>query len=580
MSLETVQAEKLTALLGRLWFYLNPALKREFKILVCLMLLTSFAEVFSIGMVLPFLSALMHPETLLNYEVIKLAIIYFQIDTNNQLIVLLAALLAFGSILSGFLRLLLLHLTGNFACKAGVDLSLGVYRKTLYQSYLVHLSRNSSEMVNAIFNKSGDVIYQVILPLLQCATSSIMLLVFVGGLMFLDPLLTVSSLIVMGGIYAVLVLLSRERYRRNSYIVAAESTHAIRAIHEGIGGIRDVIIDGSQEIYCLFYERAIYALRKAQANNLFHANSPRFIFETFGLVTIAITTIFLSKNPSGILFAIPVLGVLAMAAQRLLPLVQQLYASWAAIKSGQSSLVEVLALLNQKIPIIPKDESDVRLQFLERIQINNVSFRYDSKSPDVVRNLSLSITKGSRVGIVGKTGGGKSTLVDLIMGLLTPSTGEIRVDNVLLTNETIRSWQRSIAHVPQVVFLTDSTIKNNIIFGSGRYDVDNNRLVEATKQAQLLDFIESLPKGFDTPIGERGVRLSGGQRQRMGIARALYRQADILILDEATNALDHETELEVMNAIEALERDITIIMIAHRVSTLNGCDQIIDISSF
>jgi ATP-binding cassette subfamily B protein len=184
------------------------------------------------------------------------------------------------------------------------------------------------------------------------------------------------------------------------------------------------------------------------------------------------------------------------------------------------------------------------------------------------------------VGIIGKTGVGKSTLLDLIMGLLVPTSGVIMIDNVLLSNENRHSWQRCIAHVPQVVFLTDSTIKNNIAFGSGIDELDMERLIDAARKAQLLEFIESLPEGFDTFIGERGVRLSGGQRQRMGIARALYRQAEILIFDEATNALDHETELEVMKAIEALDKEITIIMIAHRVTTLNGCDQIIDIGSF
>jgi ATP-binding cassette subfamily B protein len=407
-----------------------------------------------------------------------------------------------------------------------------------------------------------------------------MLIVIIGGLVILNPLLTVASLISMGIIYGVVVLFSRERYRQNSTIAATESTKAIRAIHEGIGGIRDVIIDGSQEAYCNIYEEAIRALRQAQANNLFLANSPRFIFETLGLVAIAFATILISSSSNGILTAIPILGVLAMAVQRLLPLIQQLYASWAAIKGAEFSLADVLVLLNQKTLNLTPDNSIRRLPFSKNIQVQNVSFRYDSDTPDILKNVSINIVKGSRVGIIGKTGMGKSTLLDLIIGLLVPTAGIIIIDDVLLSNDNRKSWQRCIAHVPQVVFLADSTIKDNIIFGSGLYDIDMGRLIEAARQAQLIDFIESLPKGFDTPIGERGVRLSGGQRQRMGIARALYRQADVLVFDEATNALDHQTELEVMKAIEALDRDITIIMIAHRLTTLNGCDQIIDIASF
>ncbi len=576
----TVKAGRLPALVGDLWRHLSLIRKRELKVLISLMLLTSFAEVFSIGMVLPFLSALMNPNTLLNYEVIKRITIFFHVETNNQLVVLIATALALGSVIAGTLRLLLLRFTGNFACKAGVDLSLSIYKKTLYQPYFVHISHNSSELINSIFNKSGDVIYQVIMPLLQCVTSIILLLVIVAGLMILNPLLTVNSLMAMGFIYGALAFFSKERYRRNSGIVATESTNAIRSIHEGMGGIRDVIIDGSQEIYCHIYQGAITALRQAQANNLFLANSPRFILETFGLVTIAFVTIFLSKNPNGILFAIPVLGVIAMSAQKILPLIQQLYASWAAIKGGQASLEDVLALLNQRIPDLPVHNASVRLPFSKQIQVQNVSFRYGSNTSNILMNLSIKIDKGSRVGIVGKTGAGKSTLLDLIMGLLVPTSGVIKIDDVLLSNANRHSWQRCIAHVPQVVFLADSSIKNNIIFGSVRSDLDMKRLIEVTRQAQLLEFIESLPRGFDTPIGERGVRLSGGQRQRIGIARALYRQADVLILDEATNALDHKTELEVMNAIESLDRDITIIMIAHRATTLDGCDQIIDIGSY
>jgi ATP-binding cassette subfamily B protein len=270
---------------------------------------------------------------------------------------------------------------------------------------------------------------------------------------------------------------------------------------------------------------------------------------------------------------------MALGVQRLLPAIQQGYQAWSTIFAYQKSNEEVVALLKQPLPIWATTHNPVALRFSNRICFSNVKFRYSEKSPWVFDKLSFTILKGSRVGIVGRTGSGKSTCLDLLMGLLEPTIGEITIDGQALASKNVRAWQRNIAHVPQSIYLSDCTLAENIAFGIPPEKIDIDRIREAARQAQIADFIESSPKSYQALVGERGIHLSGGQRQRIGVARALYKQAQVLVFDEATSSLDHETESAVMNSINSLSADLTILIITHRTSTLKNCDQIIDLDS-
>jgi ATP-binding cassette subfamily B protein len=297
------------------------------------------------------------------------------------------------------------------------------------------------------------------------------------------------------------------------------------------------------------------------------------------MVLIAFVAFLLSRRPEGISAAIPILGALAIGAQRLLPLLQQSYASWASLKSGQASLEDVLGLLAQGLPDHSHSPSSKALPFHYEIEFNNLRFQYGPDQPWALDGINLKISMGSRVGFIGTTGSGKSTLLDILMGLLYPTKGYLMIDGQSITSKNHRGWQAHIAHVPQFIYLADSTIAENIAFGIPVAEIDFDAVRFAAQRAQLSEVIESWDAKYNTYVGERGIRLSGGQRQRIGIARALYKNADVIILDEATSALDNETELAVMSAIEGIDKKITVIIVAHRLTTLKNCSQVVEMSA-
>ena len=343
-----------------------------------------------------------------------------------------------------------------------------------------------------------------------------------------------------------------------------------------MGGIRDVLIAGSQAAYCQIYRNADIPLRRAQGNNVFISASPRYAMEALGMILIAALAYSLAKQTDGIAKAIPILGALALGAQRLLPVLQQAYGAWSTIQGGQASLQDTLELLDQPLPDYVDQPIGLPLPFKHNISLKQLAFRYSPETPYVLKQINLTIAKGSRVGFIGTTGSGKSTLLDIVMGLLQPTEGTLDIDGKSVTTGNNRDWQAHIAHVPQAIFLADSSIEENIAFGVPKDQIDHQRVRQAAQQAQIADSIESWPKQYQTFVGERGIRLSGGQRQRIGIARALYKQADVIVFDEATSALDNETEQAVMQAIEGLSNEFTLLIIAHRITTLKNCTQIVE----
>jgi len=355
------------------------------------------------------------------------------------------------------------------------------------------------------------------------------------------------------------------------------ANHRIKALQEGLGGIRDVLLDGTQATYCQIYRDSDIPLRRALANNQFISGSPRFGIEALGMVLIAVLAYSLATTEDDVANAIPILGALALGAQRMLPMLQQGYSSWSNIRGGLASLYETLDLLEQPLPAHSSSAPPVPIQFEQSIGFKQLKFRYAVETPWVLRNFELTISKGARIGFIGTTGSGKSTLLDILMGLLESTEGQLSIDGIPIDEHNRRAWQTHIAHVPQSIFLSDTTIAENIAFGVPIDQIDLQRLHQAAQQAQIADIIESWDEQYETPVGERGVRLSGGQRQRIGIARAFYKQANVFVFDEATSALDNDTEHAVMEAIDNIDREITILIVAHRLTTLKGCDKIVEL---
>ena len=536
------------------------------------------AEVFSIGAVLPFLGVLTAPEQVFDHPAVQPLIQVFQLTTPIQLLLPLTILFVLAALLAGAMRILLLWANNRVTYAVGAELSMTIYRITLYQPYIVQVSRNSSEIIDGISRKSECVI-AVINLILMLISSCVMLIAILCALLAIDPLIALFAFGGFGAIYGLIITFSRKRLIAGSRRIALESAQVIKSLQEGLGGIRDVLLDHTQEIYCKIYREADIPLRQAQGANSFIAFSPRYGMEALGMLLIAVMAYTMAQQVDGIAKVIPILGALALGAQRLLPVLQQAYGSWSGIIGNQASLQGALDLLDQPLPSYANQKPIMPLPFERSIQLKGLSFRYSPDTPWVLNNINLEIAKGSRVGFMGTTGGGKSTLLDIVMGLLEPTEGLMEVDGQKISLHNYQSWQAHIAHVPQSIYLADTTIAENIAFGVPPNKIDFELVKQVAHQAQIAQSIEQWPEGYSTKVGERGVRLSGGQRQRIGIARALYKRADIIIFDEATSALDSQTEEAVMRAIEGLHKDLTILMIAHRLTTLRNCTQIVRLDS-
>jgi len=539
------------------------------------MVIASLSEIISIGAVLPFLGVLTAPEQVYQHALMQPVIQALALTKPEQLILPLTILFITAALLAGVIRLTLLYAMTRLSFSTGADLSINIYRRALYQEYEVHVSRNSSEVINSIISKTSTVINGILTPVLLFISSIIMLIGIMGALFVINTTIALSAFIGFGSLYWLVIRYTKTHLKDNSKTIADQSTQMIKSLQEGLGGIRDVLIDGTQQFYCRLYRNADLPLRRALGNNQFISGSPRYTMEAIGMTLIAGLAYVMTQQESGMVTAIPVLGALALGAQRLLPALQQAYASYSAIKGSKSSFEDVLNLLDQPLPEYADLPLPKPIPFAGEIKLDNLNFRYTENSPWVLKNVNLSLKKGSCIGFIGVTGSGKSTLLDIIMGLLAPTEGGLIIDNQTINTQNRRDWQAHIAHVPQNIYLSDSTIEENIAFGIAKELIDHQRVKKAAQQAQIAESIEQWKGGYQTFVGERGVRLSGGQRQRIGIARALYKQADVLIFDEATSALDNETEQAVMDAIKDIDKEVTILIIAHRLTTLKECDQII-----
>ena len=569
---------KRPAPLVRIFHHISARRRLQFWALLGLTLISSLAEVVSLSSVVPFIGILTQPEKVFSAPYIAQFVATYGFKTASDLVLPLTVLFAATAIFAGGVRLLLLWVSIRLANSTGADLSTEVYRRTLYQPYQVHVARSSSEVISGITQKVATAT-SVLTSLVTVITSMALFLAILVTLIAIDPMVASVALIGFGCSYALIAWATRLRLRSNSRTIADQQTNVVKALQEGLGAIRDVLLDGSQLIYTGIYKKSIQKLQRATGENQYINTAPRYVMESLGMVLIGLFAYSMSKQPGGMGAAMPTLAAIALGAQRLLPLLQQLYGNWTFVAGSHASLEDVVKFLEQPLPDDAKQTLTEALSFNHFITFSNVNFRYSDISPWVLRDLTLTIQKGSRVGIIGSTGCGKSTMLDILMCLLQPTCGGILVDGHAISTEQSRAWQETIAHVPQNIYLADATIAENIAFGVPVELIDHGRVRQAASQAQIAKFIEVNPEGYGAIVGERGVRLSGGQRQRIGVARALYKKASVLIFDEATSALDSITEQSVMDALQGLDRNLTILIIAHRLSTLKHCDLVVELAA-
>ena len=566
-------------LIFSIWEKLTKKRKKQFCLLILLMLISGFAELFSLAAVIPFLSVITDSETVWKIQFVRDLSNVFGIYQAQFLIIPLTIIFGLASALAAGIRLLNIWVNYKFAAAIGSDLSAKTYKLTLFQPYEIHIKRNSSKVITALSRQIDFTVY-VLGFALQLITSSFIVFGLLLGLFLTNWQVALGAGFVIGGIYVIVIQKTKKLLLSNGRFIANSMQLQVKNLQEGLGGIRDVILDNSQNTFLNIYTNNDFARRSKEATNQYLQQFPKLILESISIIFIAVLGLILVSIIEDKSNVITILGTLALGAQRLLPASQQIYGSWVGIKSNAASVNDVLEMLNQKVLCEKFNKEDRLLQFSKEIQLKQINYSYDKKL--VLKDINLKIKKGEVLGIVGRTGSGKSTLVDLIMGLLKPKQGFIEVDGKKInyqsfSNELI-GLRKKISHIPQNIFLKDSNVLENIAFGSEVKNIDFAKVKGAAKIARIHEFIIEELGGYNAYVGEKGIKLSGGQLQRIGIARALYKESEILVMDEATSSLDEYTEKQIIKSIYSLENRPTIIMIAHRLSTLKNCDRIIHMS--
>ncbi len=564
-------------MLVKLFLSIGSARKRQLVGIFLLMLVGALAEMMTLGAVVPFIAVMTDVNAIQNYEIFRFLDPYISGYENQSIRMYVAVGFAITAVFTGFIRVLLTWSTHSFVYGVGNDIATRTYENILRKPYDFHIKTNSSKIVGS-FNNIQLLIENVIFYVMRASVSIVIATFLLTAMIFIAPkvvLLTMAGFVV---VFAITRLLTGKYLKQNSLLIANTQAKRIQAILEGTGAIRDIIIGRTNSIFSQRFHELDKEYQNAYARNESISRTPRIIVEAVGMAAIAIIALYLTGQSGGAISALPILGALALGAQRLLPLLQDAFEAWAHYTGYQDIINDVLQHLDPVEELKTQSVAgSVHKEFRKDITLENLTFKYAKDDNPVLKNASLKISKGSVVGIVGETGSGKSSLTDLVLGLLEPTEGSIKIDGQALKHSDLVGWHDQVAHVPQTVFLQDTSIAENIAFGISPDAIDHDRLHQVTKLARLDNFVSGLPDGYQTQVGDRGARLSGGQIQRIGIARALYKGADVLVFDEATSALDMKTEASVMNSLRDIAEGRTIIIVAHRISTLSYCDKIIEI---
>ena len=568
--------DKLNLVL-KIWSFLPLTAKHQFWIIVGFSVVVSLLEIAFIGSIFPILTILTDPKGVqwVLSKITKIAIIKSYVNNDNIFYICTFGL-AILAIISAGLRIALIKKMLDFSFGVGLEIGNEIYRRTLYQPYLAHITRNSSEVITGISTKSSTFIMSGINPLMILITNAITIVFVMIALFIVEPIITFIVFVIFLGLYLFVGINVKGGLRRSGEQISLQYDNVLKNLQEGLGSIRDTLINGTQEIYCKSFKSADSALRKAQAKSQFLAMSPRYLVEAVIIVLMSISLLAINRSLGE--NYLPLIAIFALAAQRLLPLLQSLFNSWANFESGIASILATLKLLEQKIDPAWLITGE-KYSFGKKIILKDVSFCYPEKTNPVFSNVNLTINKGDIIGIIGMSGNGKSTFVDNLLGLLSPTHGSIVIDDFELNSASSKKWQTCISHVPQNVFLTDASIAENISFSNNQHEIDKEE-VKRVSIISCIDYdIERMEQGYETIIGERGIRLSGGQKQRIGIARALFKKGEVLVLDESTSALDYQTEDLVLKNVSEKYKGLTIIIISHRVETLSRCNRIFKVEN-
>jgi ATP-binding cassette, subfamily B, bacterial PglK len=576
---------------SKLWLNLSNNNKKRFYLISVLSIFLSVFEAASLGSLVPFLTAITTPQVLLDNEYIALVLSRLGIETHIHIAFAATCMFISITVITGILRFALLRSQFVFGHRVANDLSKNIFDNMISREYSVISATNSGDIISTLTQKMQQFINSNLLPLLMLMSSLSVFLVLIIVLLIIDWRVT----LMLGGIlvftYSFGFILVKTRIAQNGKIISYEFNILVKVIQETFGGIREVILGNHKEDVQTKFHNSDVAIRSAQASTLFLAACPKMFIEVIVFVTVALFAYSAFYEGGSILMSIPTLGALAYAAQKMLPILQQIYANIISIRGSRTIVQDLCDLLPDNVEtktisgttsslVTNRRSTEIEMGYFNKsIILKDVSFKYSGDQNFGIENVNLEIRPGDRIGIFGKTGSGKSTLLDLIMGLLQPTSGNIFCDNVNRDNILRQDWYDIFSHVPQSIFLADTSIINNIGGLGNDKSLMTDRALAAAQLAHIKDDVEAFKDGFDTIVGERGVRLSGGQLQRLGIARALYEPSKILILDEATSAIDPTMEKSIEASLSGLQRNITVIKVAHRISTLEECNIIYEVAN-
>ena len=557
----------------KIWQIFDATTKRRAFILLFMMILGSIAEAISVGMVFPLIQVALAPGEAADNFFVALIVDRLGISPGESVTFLFAAMFGFFLLKNAYL-LFLVHEQGRFIWDTLASLWRRMYQRYLGQPYQFHMDRNSSELINNISSTLRGMFYSFVMPVINLVTELFVAVAICGLLLWSNPLITVGVLALLTTLVAAYYFLFRQPLSRWGANQILQQKSMIQWLTQGLAGIKEVKIL-QQEPY---FERNFVDSSKRVAHysrrNLLVTQMPRYMAETVVIGAILVTIYYVGVVKNATEEALPLMAMFTMAAFRLMPAISRIASYMGHIRFGGAALDTIYRDLTMDTGAEESETVDLApIAFDQHLRIEEVWFRYSESGADVLKGVSLEISRGASIALIGPSGAGKTTLADLILGLYTPTHGRILSDRSDIAKSP-QGWRRMVSCIPQKVFILDAPVWANIALGRNHADIDQDKLARILDQSQLTETVSEMPQGIDTPVGEAGARISGGQAQRIGIARSLYADADILIMDEATSALDSETEHAISKVIESMKGNKTLIMIAHRLSTVRNCDRL------
>ena len=565
----------MRSILPKLSYLLSAREKRNAAILFVLTWIGALLDVVGVGAIPAFVGVISMPERLLERAPVRAAYDALGMTSTDEMVMWAALALIVVFVVKNLYLTFLAYVGARYNSNRRVSISNRLFRAYLRSPYTFHLQRNTAELLRNTNSESGSIVSGVMTPLMTLAQETLTLVFVFVLLMLVEPVVTLVVFGVLGAVTVVFYRVTRTKIGEYAKESQRHRKLSVQAVNQGLGGFKDARVLGREGFFLSSYSESTAFQAEAERYKAVISALPRLFLETIAVAGMLGVSALLVAQERPLESIIPTLTLLGVAIIRLMPSFQRVSGSVNALKWGERALDAVhddLAMLEaQEEEFRVRQQTKAPVAFEREVRFDRLSYQYPGQADHALRDVSLTIPKGASVGFVGPSGAGKTTIVDVLLGLLDPTEGRVLVDGADIEGR-MAAWQRKIGYIPQTIYLTDDSVRGNVAFGMGEDETDDEAVWRALEAAQLRDMVEGLPDGLDTKVGERGVRLSGGQRQRIGIARALYHNPEVLVMDEATSALDNQTERQFVEALERLQGSHTLVVIAHRLSTVRGCD--------